>query len=144
MSRLTPAEIAAKQVQRSTAASQDYVKGIQSVTSSPMEAAAAQQDKMRQNVLASIDDGSWAAGLRAVSLQQWQAAATSKGQRNYAQGVKDAQSDILAFHQEFQPHVQQVQAQVKAMPSMSLEDNLARMVANARGMAQFKRSGRRR
>ena len=42
------------------------------------------------------------------------------------------------------PVVRQVQARVRSMPDLTLEDSIQRMTANARGLAEFKRGGGRR
>lgn len=48
-----------------------YKDGVSSVTESPMEKAAAAQDKMLTNLTKAVTEGRWAAGLRKKSLPDW-------------------------------------------------------------------------
>jgi hypothetical protein len=84
----------------------------------------------------------WENNVKAVSLQSWQAATVSGAQRISA-GVQAKAHKMESFLTEFLPHVERVQAKVHAMPRGNLEQNLTRMLENARGLAQFKRSGTR-
>lgn len=141
---LTPAQIADKQVRRAQAAGPDYLAGVDAVTQAPGELAAAKVDKMRNGVLNAIDSGKWGNNVAAVSIETWKNKTKTKGGRNYAQGVSDAKQTIQDFHAEFQPFLQGVQAKVAAMPDNTLEDRIQRMTTNAREIAKFQRTTRRR
>src|ERR1700759_3781850 len=101
--KLTAQQITDKQVTRASQAVNDYVAGVSAVTESPNAKAAAKVNKYQQGVNDAVTSGAYVNGNNAVTLQQWQNAAKTKGQRNYAQGVKDAQSKILAFNQTYGP-----------------------------------------
>ena len=90
MARLSPEEYANKQARNLKNSIQDIRDGIGRVTVAPGTAAVAQQDKMRTNVLASIDSGLWAEKTRRVSLQEWQDKALNKGVDRIAGGIDAA------------------------------------------------------
>ena len=68
MSKLTAQEFQEKHARRLKASTEDMRKGVEKITESPTAAAAAKQDKMRNNILESIDNGKWANGLKRVTL----------------------------------------------------------------------------
>ena len=114
-------------------------KGVERVTESPMEKAVAQKEKMRQNVNAALDSGKWEAGLARVSLSEWKAKFLAKGITNIASGVDASAAKIEAFASQLLSYESTLQSKIDAMPSMTLEDSIARQTAWTRGMADFKR-----
>lgn len=140
MSKLTPQEYQEKHARRLTAASDDVRKGIARVTVNPCELAAAKQDKMLQNLTASVQSGKWAAGLKRVTLQQWQDRATNVGVARIASGIAAAKDKVIAFAEQLLPHIDAGQAKLKTMPDITLEDSIARMVSFTRHMSEFKRT----
>jgi ethanolamine ammonia-lyase large subunit len=138
MAKLTPREIAEKQVKRSQAAVADYKKGVSSVTESPTAKAARKVGKYLAGVQKSVDDNSYVDGCNSVSKEDWIKAATEKGGQNYASGIKFAEDKILDFQTQIAPHRDRVQAQVNQMPDDTYEDRMAKMRANADGLHEFK------
>ena len=63
-----------------------------------------------------------------------------KGIPRYGTGVQQALPKMQAFMGEFLPFLDNLSATVQAMPSLTLEQNIARVVTQVRGAAQFKRS----
>lgn len=139
MARVTPSEYREKHNRRTKAATEDMRRGVERVTESPTAKAAAKVDKMRTNLNAALDSGKWAAGLNRVSLTDWKDKMLTKGVQRVAAGVDAAGDKVEAFAAEFLPHLDAVTEKVKRMPDITLEDNLNRMVEQARGVAQFKR-----
>lgn len=138
---MSPAEITAKWQQRTSAATEEYKKGVQAVQTAPGEQAAAASQKALQNYSEAITSGRFARRVRSVTLEQWKAAASEKGAARIASGVNAAGVKTSGFWQEFLPHLQSVQSQVSSMPNVTLEDGIQRAVANMRGLAKFKRGG---
>ena len=125
--------------QRTSAAQQDYVDGVDNTTKDPTALAINNQARLRQNVLNAIDSGKWANNLRAVGKTGWQAAVRAKASA-FSTGVNNAQA---AFTQAFGPLLQDensLQQQVDAMPNVTDTDRENRMLAWVRGMRQY--SGR--
>lgn len=141
---LNPREIAEKQVRRSQQATDDYSKGVEGVTESPGAKAAKKKDKFRANLLAAIDSGKWADNVGAVDLDSWKRKTKAKGSARYSEGVADAADDILAFHEEFGAFLQGHMSKIDALPDTTPEQRLQKMVENARGIAKFHRTRRRR
>ena len=139
-----PRKVAEKQIRRAQEASQDYVDGIKGVTEAPGLKAVKKKDKMKANFLKSLDDGKYERNTAAVSLQDWQAAAETKGAPRYSSGVEAARNDIIAFQEEFQPFVDGVKRELDAMPDATPEQRKAKMLANFEKMSKFRRTKRRR
>jgi hypothetical protein len=140
MPKLTPAEAASKWQRNLKNATQDIQRGVQAVTVSPTEKAAAKIDKMRTNLIAAIDDGKVEAGLRRVTLAEWKDKTLNKGLQRLSAGVDAAGGKQQQFYTQLFPYQESLQGKVSGMPDTTLEDNIGRMVEWARGMSQFRRS----
>lgn len=138
MAKLTPEQIADKQVARSVAAVADYKQGVQAVTVSPTAKAAQNLDKYLEKTAEAVNSGKMAANLNSVTLQSWQDSTVNKGGSRYASGVQAAKAKIANFQRQIAPFRDALSAQVQAMPKKTLEDSLARVEANIRGMSKFK------
>lgn len=137
MPKMTPAELAAKWGTRTAAATQDVVAGVDRVTQAPGQKAAAQKAVWAANVQAAQDK--WAARVGSVPLEEWKAR-TKEGAARIASGVQNKKNKVEQFWSEFGPFQDRVTAQVQAMPRGNLEQNLARMLQQARLTAEFRRS----
>lgn len=135
MATLNAQQIAAKWAANAQAAQQAMKDGVNSVTVAPGQKAAAAKDSYVQGVTNAVNK--WATNVASVSLGAWQQAMLVKGLPRVAAGVQAAVPKMQNFLTQFLPVVQQVQAQVQAMPSGNLENNIQRMVANVRGLANF-------
>lgn len=138
--RGTAQSITDKWKQRTAGATQQVIDGVARVQTAPGVKAAAQKQVWLANIQAKADK--WEQNTKSVTLQSWQAA-TTQGAQRIAAGVNAKAHKMEAFLTEFIPHLEAVQRRVEAMPRGSLEQNLTRMVENARGLAQFKRTGNR-
>jgi hypothetical protein len=85
----------------------------------------------------------FASRVRSVSLQQWQDSYINVGIPRVAQGAQLKQGKVLSFMQEFLPYLQRGMATIDAMPSVTLEDGIARASAMIRYNAKFVRGGQR-
>jgi len=140
MAKLTAAEFQEKHARRLTAAVEDVRKGIDRVTVNPCELAAAKQDKMLAGITAAVNEGRWAKGLRRVSLEQWKEKAKNVGVGRIAAGILASKDKVVAFAEQLLPHIDAQIAKIKALPDITLEDNINRMTTFIRGMADFKRT----
>ncbi len=140
MVKLSPTEIAEKWRRRAEAAASDYQKGVERVTESPTEKAAAKIDKFKANLMKAINDGKWEKGLKAVSLSDWKEAVAKKGVPNYATGIRASEGKMASFMSELVPFQETLQAEVERMPDITLADGIARATKWIEGMAKFKRS----
>ena len=134
--RGTPQSIQEKWLRNITQATPDVKAGIARVTQAPGQAAAAQATVWQNNTIAAADK--WKTNVGSVSLSSWQQSATA-GVDRIAQGAAAKQDKMGRHLASFIPHLERGMAQVNAMPSGNLEQNLARMVAMARHNASYRR-----
>lgn len=112
--------------------------GINAVTVSPGVKAAEQLDKLVQNFLAAVSDGSMEAALRAVDLESWKADALA-GVAKIGPGMERKRAVIEQFHAALQDYQLRYTQEIDRMPSTTIEDSRARMNANFDAMAKFKK-----
>lgn len=137
---LTPAQFREKHARNLKGATADIRRGVEAVTESPMEKAAAAQDKMLARVTESITDGTWAARLREVSLPEWKSKMLNVGIGRIAAGIDAAGPKVERFAAELLSYESSLQSTIDAMPDVTLEDSISRMTAWCRGMAEFRRT----
>lgn len=135
--RSTSTDAAAKWLANLSAASGRMQTGAMGVTKAPGLAAAAAADKWLAKVTAA--KGKFAARVQSVSLQDWQNAYINVGIPRVAQGAQAKQNKVQAFFDEFLPYLQRGMATIDNMPSVTLEDGIARASAMIRYNAKFKR-----
>lgn len=135
--RSTPADSVAKWLQNLGSATDRMTSGAQRVTKSPGAAAAAAADKWLQRVTAS--KAKFAANVGRVSLQDWQQSYINIGIPRVAQGAQAKQGKMLSFMEEYLPYLQRGVSTIDQMPSVTLEDGIARATAMIRYNAKFKR-----
>ena len=137
---MTPQDYADKWARRTSAATQDYAKGINAVTEAPGIKAAAKAEKLLASLMEMINSGKWARRVAGVSLQDWKNAAINKGQGRIAAGVENAKTDMTKFATELLAFEKTVQAEVEAMPDTDLEARILRANHFMRRMAEFERA----
>ncbi len=140
MARVNPVEFQEKHARRLKAAVPDIQKGVEGVTSSPTEAAAAKADKMLANLTASVQSGKWARNLKRVSLSDWKEKMIVKGIPRISAGIDGAKAKTIAFAEDLLPHVDAGVAKIKNMPDLSIQDSIARAGAFIMHMSEMKRS----
>ncbi len=139
MAKLTASEFQEKHARRLKASVEDIRKGIDRVTESPTEKAVAKQDKMLANLTRAVTDGKWAAGLKRVTLEEWKRKARDIGVNRIAAGIDGAKDKVIDFAEVLLPHIDRGMDKIKAMPDVTLDDNINRMTQFIRHMAEFKR-----
>jgi hypothetical protein len=139
MAKLTPAQFTEKHARRLKASTEDMRAGIDRVTENPCEKAVAKQDKMLTNLTAAVTGGKWAAGLKRVPLDEWKRKARDIGVNRVSAGIDGAKEKVQAFAEVLLPHIDRGQEKIKAMPDITLDDNINRMTSFVRHMATMKR-----
>ena len=132
-------EFAEKHARRLKGAIEDIRTGVEKVTDSPTAKAAAKQQKMVQNLQASVSSGKWAAGLKRVSLEEWKQKTIDKGLGRVAAGIDEAHDKVVAFGQQLLSYESTLKDQVDKMPDLTAEDSINRATAWIRGMLKFER-----
>lgn len=140
MAAKDPAAVAAKWAQNLGSATQHIQAGVDAVQTAPGQKAAAQKNLWLQQLQANADK--WARNVSAVSLTDWQQAMRDKGIARIGTGAQAAIPKMTSFLGQFLPHVESVAQQVRAMPKGGLANAEARVLAQMRGNAAFRRSGR--
>jgi hypothetical protein len=136
--QLDPANMSRKWADRLKNAQSDIIAGVNAVTENPMAKAAKRADKMKANLIKAVDDGRWAAGLNAVSLEDWRKKTTDKVAQRLAGGVDGAAAKRQAFDQWLANQINTNIAAIDAMPDMTLQDSINRMIAWTTKMSQTK------
>ena len=127
-----PTQVAQKWVNNTSGATQSYTDGVNAVTVAPGRAAAAQADVWAANVANA--KAKFQRNSAAVSLEDWKAAATSKGAQRLGTGVTAAQAKFQTFMTR---HLQIVDSVKSSLPPRgSKEQNIQRAVAMMRGVMQ--------
>lgn len=139
MATLDPTKVANKWQTNLSNATTSITDGVNAVQVAPGQAAAAAQATMRARLLAAIDSGKWAANVSAVPLQSWKNSMITVGIPRIADGASKGKPKMQAFLASFLPYVANVQQQVRAMPNATQADREARMLQNARLLAQYKK-----
>jgi predicted transcriptional regulator len=137
--KLTPQEYQQKHAARLKGSISDIQAGVNKVTVAPTQQAAAAQAKMLQNLTQAVSSGKWAARLKSVDLQTWQAATINKGLNRIASGIDGAQQKVIDFASQLLPFEASLQDQVSKMPNLTLEDSVQRATNWIRGMSKFTR-----
>jgi len=101
--------------------------GIDGVTESPMEKAAANLDKAQTNYAAAVSSGKMANALRSVNVGDWKSKTKQKVGERLAGGVEAAMPKRKAFDQYLASTLNAVLPQIAASASATIEDSLARV-----------------
>lgn len=140
---LSPQQVADKWASQTKASTASYVAGVRGCTVNPGELAAQAQDKYAAGVQEAVSSGRYADGCRSVSPSQWKDACEKTGAQRISSGVDKGKAKATTFFAEFLPQQAIITEQTRAMPSTTLDDRIARMVAQARATASLKMRGRR-
>lgn len=133
MTALTPDQVAAKWSQRLTAAIPDIVAGVNAVTVSPGQQAAAAADTWASNVQNA--KSKFARNVAKVDLNTWKTVTAAKDQARIADGATQGQPKMANAMAKLLPYINQ---QVNSLPARgNLEANIARSAAFIRGMSKF-------
>jgi hypothetical protein len=135
----TPQQAAENWASAMAQSGQKMQAGVQAVTESPMQKAIAAIPRQVQGVIRAAQDGTTAAGLGRVSLEQWKRLMIDKGVARVASGAAAAKSKFAAFMAEWLPYEASV---VAGLPERGdTETNIQRAVTVMRRNAEFRRRG---
>ena len=112
-------------------ASTAYSEGIDGVTVSPTELAAANEQGYLAGTAAAVSSGKFKRNLQKVTLADWKRVAKEKGAARIGAGATAAKSKVEKFWQVFGPIQEAAAEQVRAMPKTTFEERMARMISMA-------------
>lgn len=139
MARVTPEEFQEKHARRLKGALDDMRRGVEKVTVAPGALAAKKQEKMKARLNEKIDDGTWAARVSGVPLEEWKSKMVEKGISRVSGGIDAAADKVTDFAKQLLPHIDTVVSKVQKMPDLTLEDSISRMNTFVREMAKFRK-----
>lgn len=117
------------------AAGPSMTAGAQAVTEAPGIAAAAQAAKWLAKLQAS--QAKWQARVSAVSLAQWQQAYIDLGITRGQAGATAKQGKYTNFYQQYYTFLQATLPTIKAMPTLNLQQSIAKSAAMITASAQW-------
>jgi hypothetical protein len=138
MAKLSSAEIVEKQIRTAADRLEDLRKGIRESVKNPMERAKKRKEKMRRNFNKALEDGTWEAGLDSISHETYKRITEEKAGERYVSGLESARDVMLDFQEQIKPVRDALEKKIDGMPDDTYENREARMLANARGLRQFK------
>lgn len=141
MAKLTPQQAAEKWSRNLQNSTPSIQAGVNAVQENPAQKAIAAKQKMITNWMQSVQDGKWERGLQAVTLADWKTRMLNVGIQRIQQGATNGMPKYQKYAAAVQPYMDNLQAQINAMPSTTLEDSINRMTAWVRGMADFEYDG---
>ena len=112
---------------------------VAKVTVSPTLEAIKKKDKMKANIVKAIDNGKWERGLRSVTLEDWKDKMINVGVDRIPTGTASAQPKMKTFGEKLLAYEAGLQAKIKGMPDLTLEQNISRMVTFVKGMSEFQK-----
>jgi hypothetical protein len=120
-------------------ATAQITRGVNAVSVSPGQLAAQAADKWLAKVTQAKPK--FIAGVSRLTLQDWQNAMTQYGIPRIAQGATAKQGKMQAFQTEWLAYLGANQAKIDRMPTNTIEDGIAKVTAQIRMNAGFRRSG---
>jgi len=132
-----PARMTAKYLARTSAATQDYVDGMNAPRRDPKAAAVAARGKYKQRMQESLNNDSWAKGVQSYDYAEAVRIATADGGSAYAAGIQKRADKIARSHQRLAPRLGGISQAIQSMPQDSPEQREQRMIANVRAMRRL-------
>lgn len=137
---MTPQENAKLWSERLSGAKSRIKSGIQGVTVSPTQKAAAAVDKYKAGCQKAADDGSFVSGCNKVSLQDWKNAAINKGLNNLDTGVREGEARVAAFQAKAAPFFKAASDAAAAVEGTGRSAAMQKMTAVWDAMDDLKQS----
>jgi len=137
--KITPEEFQEKHARRLKGAIEDMRSGVEKVDVAPTKLAGEKVAKMKQRLIAKIDDGTWQKRVQAVTLDEWKNKMIEKGLNRVSAGIDASAEKVKDFASQLIPAVSSAQSKIQNMPDITLEDSINRMNTFIREMAKFRK-----
>lgn len=135
----TADEVGAKWLRNIQAAQPEMTAGVQRVTVAPGVSAAAKAQKWINSLQDPAVQDKWKRNVSNVSLQQWQSAMTTYGINRVSQGAQEKLPKFVTAMNSLLPFIDNLASQVRNMPDNTYADREQRMLAQVRGMRNYKK-----
>lgn len=136
--RLSADRISDKWGRHMKSAVPDIQAGLDAMTVDPGERAVAAQEKMKQNLITSIDSGIWAKRRLEVSKADFVKITKEKVAKNLNTGVDAGMAKRKKFDNWLVGRLNGILPEIAAMPDMTLEDSMSRVRRQMEYMAAEK------
>lgn len=136
--RLSADRISEKWNRHMKAAVPDIQAGLDAMTVDPGQKAVEAQDKMKQNLIKSIDEGIWAKRRLEVSKADFVRITKEKVAKNLNTGVDAGMPKRKKFDGWLVGRLNAILPEIAAMPDMTLEDSMQRVRRQMEHMAAEK------
>lgn len=137
MAHGTPQEVADKWAANLGNAQTSMTNGVNRVTEAPGQAAVAKLQKWVMAMQSTETQNKWARKTGAVTLQSWKDSMNNIGIQRAVQGATQKKPKFVAAMTTLLPFIDQVAAQVRAMPDNTPGDREQRALAMMRGMRNY-------
>lgn len=138
--RTSPADATSKWVSRLSGATAEITAGVQRVSTSPGQAAAAKFNKWVAAMTDPATQQKWRNNVGSLQLADWQNLMTNVGIPRIAAGAQAKQGKYQAFAEAFFPYLQRGVQQVEGMDDSSFAARVQRAVTMMTYNHNFKRS----
>jgi len=128
-----PARTAAKLVERASAATADYVYGMQNPKRNPVEAAIRAEGKYEDKLRAAMANKSYSKGVRKQNYSEAVATATGDGGSAYAAGLTKRVPKIQRVHADLMPRLGALSQAIQSMPQDTEAQREQRLLAARKG-----------
>lgn len=139
--RVSPAQGASTWQSQFSASGAKYTAGVQAVTTSPNQKAAAAADTWLARLNDAKTKAKFIAKNNSVSLADWKNNAVNIGASRLSSGATKGAPKMQAFATQFYPFLDQTLAKVNAMPNVTLEQRIARATTLMTENSKFTMSG---
>jgi hypothetical protein len=136
---LSADERATKQIERSRAAGDAWLKGTLNPSKNPLTEAKRSVRKWEAGVQAAVANKSFGRGLDRVNEEEMIGSITAAGAGAFSSGVAKAEPKIRRIAGEMQAGLESHVAQMDSLPTDTPEQREQKMLANLRGMRKLKR-----
>jgi len=137
MPKLNPEEAYEKWSRNLSNSVADVKAGIDRVTESPMQKAAANEEKWFNGLQKARSSGKFKRGLMNVTLEQWKAKTRDVGADRIPAGAQAAAEKSKSFYGKLLPFEAKLQGEIAKMPNVTLQDSVSRATKWIMGMADF-------
>lgn len=138
MARTDSALALKKYLARTSAAGQDWADGIANTTKDIAANAVKAAPKYKANMMASLQNDTWAKRMSRVTTADIKAAVVAAGAGAYTGGISRRSSKIEKAFARVMPLIKANADKIQAMADITPADREARMLANLRGMRAIK------
>jgi len=137
---ITPEEFQEKQARNLINATPDIRRGVMNVDKCPSHLTDEQLQKMSNNFQEAMTSGKTKRAMHAVSLEDWKRNTVEIGIARIPAGIAKSKAKVIAFATELIAYEQEGLNKINALPKVTFQDSITRMVAWAEHMKNFRRA----